>query len=70
MEISQLLKDIKYVSDLNQAELANILGCSQVSVSRLRRGIQVPKTDLLVKLIRLANRYKIEVKLEDFLTKE
>jgi transcriptional regulator with XRE-family HTH domain len=67
MKMEQVIKKIKFESDLNQMQIASILGCSQVSVSRIRRGLQFPNTSLLIAIIKLAKKYNIEVKIEDLL---
>ncbi len=67
MKVGELIKQIKFNSELNQSEIAEILGCSQVSVSRLRRDMQFPDAILLTKIIKLAKRYKIKVEMDDVL---
>jgi transcriptional regulator with XRE-family HTH domain len=67
MNIGEVIKEIKYISDLNQVEIAEILGCSQVSVSRIRRNLQFPDMPLLFKIVKLAKKYNIKVKIEDFI---
>lgn len=67
MELDRVLKKIIYESEINQTELAALLGCSQVSISRIRRNLQFPSTILLLKIIKLAKRYNISVELEELL---
>lgn len=67
MKMEEVIKEIKYRSDLNQSQMAEILGCSQVSVSRIRRGIQFPNGPLLMAIMQLAKKYKIDVKIDDLL---
>lgn len=67
MNIEEIIKKIKYESDLNQSEIAKILGCTQVSVSRIKRGLQFPSTALLLKIVKLAKKYNIKIEIEELL---
>lgn len=65
MKIGQLVKKIMYEGDLTQLDVANSIGCAQNTISCIRRGLQIPKTPLLFSIVKLAKKYKIEVKIED-----
>ncbi len=68
MNVGEVIKRIKFESELSQAEIGKILGCGQVSISRIRRNQQAPKATLLLKIVRLAKKYNIKVEMEDLLT--
>lgn len=70
MDVGDIIKKIRYESDLNQTQIADILKCSQVSVSRIKRGLQFPNTSLLLKIVKLANKHNIKVAFEELLPKE
>lgn len=70
MNIGEVMKRIKFESDLNQEEIGEILGCTQVSVSRIRRNLQIPNASLLLKIVKLAKKYKIKVEMEDLISKD
>lgn len=70
MNIGEVIKRIKYESDLNQEEIGEILGCTQVSISRIRRNLQVPNAALLLKIVKLAKKYNIKVEMEDLISKD
>lgn len=65
MKIGQLVKKIMYETELTQSEIANSIGCTQSAISAIKRGINIPKTPLLFSIVKLAKKYKIEVKIED-----
>lgn len=65
MKIEKLFKEIKYVSDLTQSQIAEILEIKQASVSRIKTGKQIPRLSTAKKIVALAKKYKIKVKLED-----
>lgn len=69
MKVGEIIKKIKYDSELTQTEIAAILGCSQVTISRIRRGLQFPSTSLLLKMIKLANKYGNKVTVDDIFLK-
>ncbi len=70
MNVGEIIKKIKYDSELTQAEIGKILGCSQVTISRIRRGLQFPNTGLLLKMIKLANKYNIKITVDDVALKD
>lgn len=61
-----LIKDIMYYSDLNQTQLAEMIGCTQVTISRIRRNLCYPELKTLKKLVTLGRKYKMDISLEDF----
>jgi transcriptional regulator with XRE-family HTH domain len=70
MNIGEVIKRIKFESDLNQQEIGEILGCTQVSISRIRRNLQVPNAALLLKIVKLAKKYNIKVEMEDLISND
>lgn len=57
-KIGQFLKELRREKELTQAELAEILGVSNRSISRWENGITMPDFDLLMELARY---YDVEV---------
>jgi transcriptional regulator with XRE-family HTH domain len=67
MRLGEVIKRIRFEGELTQKEVANIVGCTQVSISRIRRNEQFPTLPLLLKIIKLAKSYNIAVELEELL---
>lgn len=67
MNLGDKIREIMYVSRLNQNELAKELDCSQVTVSRLRRNLQMPSLRMAKRIIETAKKYKVKLNLEDIL---
>lgn len=57
-KIGQFLKELRNEKKLTQAELAEILGVSNRSISRWENGVTMPDFDLLIEL---AKSYDVEV---------
>ncbi len=70
MNIGDIIREIKYVSRLNQLELAELLGCKQASISRLKNNKQFPSLKMAQKIVKLAKKYKIKVDINDFVPME
>jgi transcriptional regulator with XRE-family HTH domain len=68
MKLAQVIKKIQFESEFNQSEIADILECTQTTISRLKRGSQIPKAPLLLGIIKLAKKYNIDVTIEDLLS--
>jgi plasmid maintenance system antidote protein VapI len=67
MKLATILREIQYVSRMNQTDIANILKCRQASVSRLINGKTYPTLKMAQRIMVLAKKYKIKVNLEDLL---
>jgi transcriptional regulator len=67
MNAAELIKLIKYKGQLSQTEIANEVGCTQVTISRLKRNCCIPNYKNATNLILLAKRYNIKVTLTDLL---
>lgn len=67
MTLGQSIKKLKYISELSNEEIGIIVGCSHVTVSRLRRDLQDPTAKLLYRLVKLMNKHGVNVKVEDFM---
>ena len=70
MNLQTTIREIKHIAFLNQKEIAKILGCSQVTISRMENKKQNPTLKIALKIVNLAREYKIKVKLEDLLPKD
>lgn len=61
----QIIKDIKYQAELSQGEIASLLGCTQATISRIKSGKQTPKFETACRILELAKKYKIKVKMDN-----
>ena len=57
-KVGQFLKELRNEKSVTQAELAEVLGVSNRSISRWENGITMPDFDLLIEM---ANYYDVEV---------
>lgn len=57
-KVSQFLKTLRSQKSITQAELAEVLGVSNRSVSRWENGTTIPDFDLIIEL---AKYYEVEV---------
>lgn len=50
------LKLFRHIAGLSQAQLANIVGCSQDYISRIERRKAIPENELLFKIARVLQK--------------
>jgi DNA-binding XRE family transcriptional regulator len=68
MDLRELIKEIGYKSDMSQGQIAKEIGCNQATISRIKALKQVPKLVTAQKIVALAKKYKIKIKLDDLPT--
>lgn len=77
MSFKLLLKEVRLKKDINQAELANLLGSTQQTISAYENGLRVPSLERLIELAQaldvslddLVEFKKIQTKLSEDLIK-
>lgn len=67
---ADVIKAIIYRSDLNQTQLAQLLGVQQATISRLKRKKNKISYMTACQLVKLAKKYKIDVTVEDLIPTE
>jgi predicted transcriptional regulator len=67
MSIPQGIKKIKYLLDINQKQLAEILNVSPSLITYYEKGKKVPSQLTLKKLIDLIKERNIDMSIEEFL---
>lgn len=65
MKLGELLRKIAYEGNLRQREIADYLGIQQGSVSKLKNSKQFPSLKTSQRIVSLAKKYKINIRLED-----
>lgn len=67
MLYSETIKTLRHELDVNTTQFAAMVGVSEITVRSWETGIRQPKVDVVHRMIQLAKKQKITLKLKDFL---
>lgn len=67
MTAAEIIKTLTEEFGLSQAKIGEVIGCKQSAVSKYKNRKRIPPLEVGIKLIQLAKRYKIKVKIEELI---
>lgn len=70
MSIAENIKKLRRDLCLNKTEFAKLLSISRVSVSLYEKGERTPGYPIIRRMLEVANKHKIKLKVDDLLNDE